>query len=137
MTRTISLATATLSVASPASPFSRKNPFKKPLRKKFFGLYPETPPRHQNAQFPHPPQTLEIKLKNNPHLALHLSSAGLFGIIYNMITRKHTAKQVIANERLEGLKVSREAKKITDRYVAGKLSAKEAAKKIRARYGAL
>lgn len=54
-----------------------------------------------------------------------------------MISRKKTVKQAIANERLEGLKVSKEAKAITDNYVAGKLSAKEAAKKIRARYGVL
>ena len=51
--------------------------------------------------------------------------------------RKDIVKQAIANERLEGLKVSTESKKIADSYVVGKASAKQAADKIRARYGAL
>ena len=51
--------------------------------------------------------------------------------------RKMTVKQAVANERLEGLKVSQESKKIANNYVVGKASAKEAAQKIRARYGAL
>jgi hypothetical protein len=51
--------------------------------------------------------------------------------------RKLTVKQAIANERLEGLKVSSESKKIADNYVVGKASARQAAQKIRARYGAL
>lgn len=51
--------------------------------------------------------------------------------------RKNTVKQAIANERLEGLKVSEETKKIADNYIIGKMTAKEAAKKIRARYGVL
>lgn len=51
--------------------------------------------------------------------------------------RKNTVRQAIANERLEGLKVSEESKKIADNYIVGKMTAKEAAKKIRARYGVL
>lgn len=51
--------------------------------------------------------------------------------------RKRVIKQAIANERLEGLKVSKESRKIADNYIVGKVTAKEAAKKIRARYGAL
>lgn len=51
--------------------------------------------------------------------------------------RKMTVRQAIANERLEGLKVSRESQKIADNYIVGKASAKQAAQKIRARYGAL
>ena len=51
--------------------------------------------------------------------------------------KKKVAKQAIANERLEGLKVSKESQKIANTYVAGKASAKQAAEKIRARYGAL
>lgn len=51
--------------------------------------------------------------------------------------RRKTVKQAVANERLEGLKVSREAQKIADSYITGKASAKQAAAKIRARYGAL
>jgi hypothetical protein len=51
--------------------------------------------------------------------------------------RENIVKQAVANEKLEGLKVSREARKIADNYVAGKVSAKEAAAKIRARYGNL
>jgi hypothetical protein len=49
--------------------------------------------------------------------------------------RKAAVKQAIANEKLEGLKVSAEARKIADSYVVGKASAKSAAAKIRARYG--
>jgi hypothetical protein len=51
--------------------------------------------------------------------------------------REKTVKQAIANEKLEGLKVSREARKIADNYVTGKASAKSVAAKIRARYGNL
>lgn len=51
--------------------------------------------------------------------------------------RRKIVKQAVANERLEGLKVSREAQKIADSYIAGKASAKQAATKIRARYGIL
>ena len=51
--------------------------------------------------------------------------------------RKKTVKQAIANERLEGLKVSRVSQKIADNYVVGKESAKQVAIKIRARYGNL
>ena len=52
-------------------------------------------------------------------------------------TRKNSVKQAIANERLEGLKVSPESQKIADNYIVGKASAKEVAKKIRARYGVI
>jgi hypothetical protein len=51
--------------------------------------------------------------------------------------RKKIVKQAIANERLEGLKVSLEARKIADSYITGRASAKAAAAKIRARYGNL
>lgn len=51
--------------------------------------------------------------------------------------RKKVVKQAIANERLEGLKVSKESQKIANNYVAGKVTAKQAAAKIRARYGVL
>ncbi len=51
--------------------------------------------------------------------------------------RKTIVKQAIANERLEGLKVSKDSQKIANSYVAGKASAKQAAAKIRARYGSL
>lgn len=51
--------------------------------------------------------------------------------------RKKAVKQAVANERLEGLKVSSETKKIADTYIVGKASAKQEAAKIRARYGAL
>ncbi len=49
--------------------------------------------------------------------------------------RKNRVKQAVANERLEGLTVSKISKTIADNYVVGKTSAKEAAEKIRARYG--
>jgi hypothetical protein len=51
--------------------------------------------------------------------------------------REKTVRQAIANEQLEGLKVSRETRKIADNYVTGKASAKSVAAKIRARYGTL
>ena len=51
--------------------------------------------------------------------------------------RKNTVKQAVANEKLEGLKVSQTSKKIADNYIAGKASAKSVAAKIRARYGSL
>ncbi len=51
--------------------------------------------------------------------------------------RKKIVKQALANERLEGLKVSRDTQKIAENYIVGKVSATEAAKKIRARYGAI
>jgi hypothetical protein len=51
--------------------------------------------------------------------------------------RKKLVKQAVANERLEGLKVSKESEKIAGNYIAGKASAKQAAEKIRARYGKL
>jgi hypothetical protein len=51
--------------------------------------------------------------------------------------RKKIVKQAVANEKLEGLRVSKESQKIANTYVAGEASAKQAAEKIRARYGAL
>lgn len=56
---------------------------------------------------------------------------------FSLKKRKNTVRQAVANERLEGLKVSKESQKIADNYIAGKTSAQEAAKKIRARYGSL
>ena len=50
--------------------------------------------------------------------------------------RNKTVKLAVVNETLEGLKVSKESLKIADSYIVGKASAKEAAAKIRARYGA-
>jgi Antitoxin VbhA len=49
--------------------------------------------------------------------------------------RESTVKQALANQRLEGLVVSGETRKIASSYIVGKASAKEAAAKIRARYG--
>ncbi len=64
-------------------------------------------------------------------------------LMYNKSMSKSVAKRkkhvnrAIANERLEGLKVSQESRKIAGEYIAGKASAKQAAAKIRARYGVL
>ena len=72
-----------------------------------------------------------------------LSQAIITSIWYNNVmntsaqNREKVVKQAIANEKLEGLKVSREAQKIADNYVVGKASAKTVAAKIRARYGAI
>lgn len=49
--------------------------------------------------------------------------------------REKIVNQAVANEKLEGLKVSRETRKIADSYIAGEASAKTAAAKIRTRYG--
>lgn len=51
--------------------------------------------------------------------------------------RQKIVKQAIANEKLEGLKVSSETRKIANNYIVGKVSAKQAAAKIRARYGVI
>lgn len=49
--------------------------------------------------------------------------------------RKEAVTQAIANERLEGLEVSKETRKVMDDYIAGKVSAKEAAEQVYSRYG--
>ena len=59
----------------------------------------------------------------------------LFDIILNMEGRKEKVKQAIANEKLEGLNISKNTKKTLDEYIAGKISAKEAAQQVYARYG--
>lgn len=51
--------------------------------------------------------------------------------------RKRVVEQAIANERLEGLQVSKESQRIADIYIIGKISSKEAAKRIRTHYGIL
>lgn len=54
-----------------------------------------------------------------------------------ILRRTKNVHRAVANERLEGLKVSKDSLKIADSYIAGKASAKQVAKKIRARYGVL
>lgn len=54
-----------------------------------------------------------------------------------LLKRKNNVRQAVANERLEGLKVSKDSLKIAGNYIVGRASAKQAAKKIRARYGVL
>ena len=49
--------------------------------------------------------------------------------------RKIAVDQAIANQRLEGGEVSAETRKVMDDYGAGKMSAKEAAEQVYARYG--
>lgn len=51
--------------------------------------------------------------------------------------RKNVIKQAIANQNLEGLTVSRESRKIANNYISGKITAQQAANKIRARYGSI
>lgn len=51
--------------------------------------------------------------------------------------RKKIVQQAVANQKLEDLTVSKETIKLADNYIAGKASAAEVAKKIKARYGAL
>jgi len=50
-------------------------------------------------------------------------------------TRGSRVKQAVANQRLEGLTVAEEARRIADNYVVGNASAREAAQKIRDRFG--
>ena len=49
--------------------------------------------------------------------------------------RSQQVKQAVANQRLEGLVVSEDVKRIADNYVVGKASAQETAQKIRDRFG--
>jgi hypothetical protein len=49
--------------------------------------------------------------------------------------RARTVTQAVANERLEGLIVSEESRRIADRYIVGEASAAEVAAEIRERYG--
>ena len=56
---------------------------------------------------------------------------------FSLKKRKKVVQQAVANERLEGLKVSKDSQKIANDYVTGNASAQDAAKKIRARYGSL
>ena len=49
--------------------------------------------------------------------------------------RKKVVDQAIANEKLEGLKVSKDSRAIANNYIVGKASAKDAADAIRVRYG--
>ena len=50
--------------------------------------------------------------------------------------RRRKVVQAIANERLEGLSVSKYTRSILDDYVSGKISAHEAAQRVYTRYGA-
>ena len=52
-----------------------------------------------------------------------------------MQERREKVRQVIANERLEGLRISKNTRKIYDDYIVGKISAKEAAEQVFSRYG--
>ncbi|MCL2470255.1 MAG: antitoxin VbhA family protein [Propionibacteriaceae bacterium] len=49
--------------------------------------------------------------------------------------RERRVIQAVANERLEGLVVSDESRRIADRYIVGEVSAAKAADMIRKRYG--
>ena len=49
--------------------------------------------------------------------------------------RRIAVEQAIANQRLEGAEVSPETLKTMDDYIAGKITAEEAAERVYARYG--
>ncbi len=49
--------------------------------------------------------------------------------------RKIAVEQAIANQRLGGGEVSAATRKTMDDYIAGKMTAKEAAEQVYARYG--
>ena len=59
------------------------------------------------------------------------------GMNKTILKRTKRVTQAVANERLEGLKVSRESRRVADNYIVGKASAKPVAIKIRKRYGVL
>lgn len=52
-----------------------------------------------------------------------------------MEVRKEKVKLAIANEKLEGLSISSETKDSLNEYIAGKISAQEAAEQVYTRYG--
>lgn len=66
---------------------------------------------------------------------LVLKAKILYNIGMTAEERKIAVDQAIANQRLEGGEVSAETRKVMDDYVAGKMSAKEAAEQVYARYG--
>ena len=73
-----------------------------------------------------------------PNLELKIAFVG--GFCYNIaiMTAEERQKQVddaIANEKLEGLEVSSHTRKVMDDYVAGKVTAKQAAEQVYSRYG--
>ena len=73
-----------------------------------------------------------------PNLELKIAFVG--GFCYNIaiMTAEERQKQVddaIANEKLEGLEVSSYTRKVMDDYVAGKVTAKQAAEQVYSRYG--
>lgn len=49
--------------------------------------------------------------------------------------RQRKVAQAIANEELEGLTVSFAARKVLDEYIAGRMTAKQAAQQVYSRYG--
>jgi hypothetical protein len=49
--------------------------------------------------------------------------------------KKKALNQAVANEKIEGLKVSAETLTIAGKYVAEKASLKDVSKQIRSRYG--
>jgi hypothetical protein len=49
--------------------------------------------------------------------------------------REKAVKNSVANERLEGLKISAETERLNGEYIAGKLTADQMADKVFARYG--
>lgn len=51
------------------------------------------------------------------------------------LSKKERVNQAIANERLEGLSVSKTTRRVLNDYATGKISAKEAAEQVFSRYG--
>lgn len=52
-----------------------------------------------------------------------------------ILSKKERVRQAIANERLEGLTVSRFTRGVLRDYADGKISRKEAEKRVLSRYG--
>lgn len=58
-----------------------------------------------------------------------------YDVSMEKLDRKERVRQAIANERLEGLTVSRATRRTLDDYANGKISAEEAADQVFSRYG--
>ena len=68
----------------------------------------------------------------------HIRRGATLVLRCSMVQYRHDSRRTqnrSANQRLEGGEVSAETRKVMDDYVAGKMSAKEAAEQVYARYG--
>ena len=71
------------------------------------------------------------------HYIYHIMvmSGPCYTIAMSADERKEAVRQAVANEKLEGLKISPSTRRTMDQYASGELSAKEAAEQVYRRYG--